>query len=43
MVHEQPGLCRNARQTIPVEIKSSLEQRPEIAYVPLNIGSLFES
>ncbi|MEO6321518.1 MAG: hypothetical protein ABIR56_12670 [Polaromonas sp.] len=43
LVHEQPGLCRKTRQAIPAAIKRSLEQRPEIAYELLNIGSLFEN
>ena len=43
LVHEQPGLCRKTRQAIPAAIKRSLEQRPEIAYEMLNIGSLFEN
>ena len=42
LVHEQPGLCRKTRQAIPAAIKRSLEQRPEIAYEILNVGSLFE-
>lgn len=42
-VLDQPGLCRKTRQAIPAAIKRSLEQRPEIAYEILNIGSLFES
>ena len=42
LVHEQPGLCRKTRQAIPAAIKHSLEQRPEIAYEILNVGSLFE-
>ena len=43
LVHEQPGLCRKTRQAIPAALKRSLEQRPEIAYALLNIGSLFEN
>lgn len=43
LVHEQPGLCRKTRQAIPAAIKRSLEQRPEIAYEMLNVGSLFEN
>lgn len=43
LVQEQPGLCRKTRQAIPAAIKRSLEQRPEIAYALLNIGSLFEN
>ncbi len=43
LVHEQPGLCRKTRQAIPAAIRRSLEQRPEIAYALLNIGSLFEN
>ena len=42
LVHEQPGLCRKTRQAIPAAIRRSLEQRPEIAYEILNVGSLFE-
>lgn len=42
LVHEQPGLCRKTRQAIPAAIKRSLEQRPEIAYELLNVGSLFD-
>jgi hypothetical protein len=42
LVHEQPGLCRKTRQAIPAAIKRGLEQRPEIAYEILNVGSLFE-
>jgi hypothetical protein len=43
LVHEQPGLCRKTRQSIPAAIKRSLEQRPEIAYDILDVGGLFES
>nr|WP_315203087.1 hypothetical protein [uncultured Albidiferax sp.] len=42
LVHEQPGLCRKTRQSIPAAIKRSLEQRPEIAYEILDVGGLFE-
>jgi hypothetical protein len=42
LVHEQPGLCRKTRQSIPAAIKRSLEQRPEIAYDILDVGGLFE-
>lgn len=43
LVHEQPGLCRKTRQSIPAAIKRSLEQRPEIAYDILDVGGLFEN
>nr|WP_315185457.1 hypothetical protein [uncultured Albidiferax sp.] len=42
LVHEQPGLCRKTRQSIPAAIKRSLEQRPEMAYEILDVGGLFE-
>lgn len=42
LVHEQLGLCKKTRQSIPAAIKRSLEQQPNIAYEILNIGSLFE-
>ncbi|WP_367849636.1 hypothetical protein [Rhodoferax sp. WC2427] len=42
LVHEQPGLCRKTRQSIPAAIKRSLEQRPDIAYDILDVGGLFE-
>ena len=42
LVHEHPGLCRKTRQAIPAAIKRGLEQRPEIAYALLNVGSLFD-
>ncbi len=42
LVHEQIGLCRKTRQAIPVAIKRSLEQQPEIAHEILNVGGLFE-
>ncbi len=42
LVHEQTGLCKKTRQSIPAAIKRSLEQKPEIAHEILNIGSLFE-
>jgi hypothetical protein len=41
LVHEQLGLCKKTRQSIPAAIKRSLEQQPNIAYEILNIGSLF--
>lgn len=43
LLHEQPGLCRKTRQAIPAAIKRSLEQRPQIAYALVNIGSLFDN
>ena len=43
LVHEQPGLCRKTRQSIPAAIKRSLELRPDITYDILNVGGLFES
>lgn len=43
LVLEQPGLCRKTRQAIPAAIKRSLENRPEIAYALLNVGSLFKN
>lgn len=42
LVHEQPGLCRKTRQSIPAAIKRSLEQQPQIAFEILNRGGLFE-
>ena len=42
LVHEQLGLCKKTRQSIPAAIKRSLEQQSDIAYEILNIGSLFE-
>ena len=41
LVHEQPGLCKKTRQSIPAAIKKSMEQHPEIAFDLLNEGSLF--
>ncbi|MFT3815932.1 MAG: hypothetical protein QM740_21675 [Acidovorax sp.] len=41
LVHEQPGLCRKTRQSIPEAIKKSMEQRPEIAWALLDEGGLF--
>lgn len=41
LVHEQRGLCRKTRQSIPAAIKKSMEKHPEIAFDLLNEGSLF--
>lgn len=41
LVHEQRGLCRKTRQSIPAAIKKSMEQRPEIAFELLNEDGLF--
>lgn len=41
LVHEQQGLCRKTRQSIPAAIKRSLEQHPEISYALLDEGGLF--
>lgn len=43
LVHEQPGLCRKTRQSIPAAIKKGMDQRPEIAYELLDEGGLFSS
>ncbi|MEN9669960.1 MAG: hypothetical protein RL535_1134 [Pseudomonadota bacterium] len=42
LVHEQLGLCKKTRQSIPAAIKRSLEKQPSIAYEILNIGGLLE-
>ncbi|TLX63632.1 hypothetical protein DN820_09590 [Stutzerimonas nosocomialis] len=39
-IHEQPGLCRKTRQSIPRAIRQGLERRPEIAYALLNTHDL---
>lgn len=41
LVHEQPGLCKKTRQSIPAAIKKSMDARPEIAFELLNEGGLF--
>ncbi|WP_101047849.1 hypothetical protein [Macromonas nakdongensis] len=41
LVHEQRGLCRKTRQSIPTAIRKSMERRPEIAYELLNEDGLF--
>ncbi len=41
VVHEQPGLCRKTRQSIPAAIRKGLEQRPQIAWALLDEGGLF--
>lgn len=41
LVHEQRGLCRKTRQSIPAAIKKSMEAHPEIAFELLNEGGLF--
>lgn len=43
LVHEQPGLCRKTRQSIPAAIKKGMDQRPEIAYELLDEDGLFSS
>lgn len=40
VVHEQLGLCRKTRQSIPAAIRRGLEARPEIAYQLLNANDL---
>ena len=40
-VHEQPGLCRKTRQSIPAAIRKSLDRHPEIAYALLDERGLF--
>lgn len=40
VVHEQIGLCRKTRQSIPAAIRRGLEARPEIAYDLLNANDL---
>lgn len=39
-IHEQPGLCRKTRQSIPRAIRHGLEKRPQIAYELLNTHDL---
>lgn len=41
LVHEQRGLCRKNRQSIPAAIRQALERRPEISYELLDEGGLF--
>jgi len=41
LVHEQRGLCRKTRQSIPAAIRQALERRPEISYELLDEGGLF--
>ena len=41
LVHEQRGLCRKTRQSIPAAIRQGLERRPEISYELLDEGGLF--
>ena len=41
LVHEQPGLCKKTRQSIPAAIKKSMERHPEITFDLLNEGGLF--
>jgi hypothetical protein len=41
LVHEQPGLCRKTRQSIPAAIKHSMERHPEIAWALLDEDGLF--
>jgi hypothetical protein len=41
LVHEQPGLCKKTRQSIPAAIKKSMDAHPEIAFELLNEGGLF--
>lgn len=36
VVHEQDGLCRKIRQSIPAAIRRGLERNPEVAYELLN-------
>jgi hypothetical protein len=41
LVHEQRGLCRKTRQSIPAAIKHSMERHPEMAWALLDEDGLF--
>jgi hypothetical protein len=40
VLHQQVGLCRKTRQSIPAAIRRGLEARPDIAWALLNANDL---
>ena len=40
LLHEQPGLCRKTRQSVPAAIRRCLDQHPHIAYAILDANDL---